>query len=108
MSVNICCADRLVGILAQPRSKSAATTGPMTMIKHPLLGLLLSVVAVVTTTFADAPSDVGTVNPRANATQQSEAGRWATLLKPRYFQDREIRDDKNVVILRLPLRAEDA
>ncbi len=39
---------------------------------------------------------------------QSEVDLWETLLRPRYFQDREIVTGKDLIELRIPLRAEDA
>ena len=40
--------------------------------------------------------------------QQSEVDLWETLLRPRYFEDRSITAGKDLVELRIPLRAEDA
>jgi len=40
--------------------------------------------------------------------EQSEVDVWATLLKPRYFQDRPIDVGDSIVELRVPLRAEDS
>jgi len=42
------------------------------------------------------------------AGEQSEIDIWGTLLKPQYFQDREITVDKAIVELRVPVRAEDS
>ncbi len=44
----------------------------------------------------------------ATAEQQSEVDVWSTLLQPEYFQDREITVGKDLVELRIPLRAEDS
>jgi sulfur-oxidizing protein SoxY len=44
----------------------------------------------------------------AAAGEQSEIDLWATLLKPQYFQTREITTGKSVIEMRIPLRAEDA
>lgn len=42
------------------------------------------------------------------AEQQSEVDIWGTLLKPKYFGEREVVVGKQVVELRIPLRAEDS
>ena len=42
------------------------------------------------------------------ATERAESDVWPTLLKPKYFGEREITVGKSVVELRIPLRAEDA
>ena len=44
----------------------------------------------------------------AFANQQSEVSIWETLLRPQYFQDREIQEGKSLIELRIPLRAEDS
>lgn len=42
------------------------------------------------------------------AGEQSEVDLWETFLRPRYFEDRAIATGKDLVELRIPLRAEDA
>jgi sulfur-oxidizing protein SoxY len=46
--------------------------------------------------------------PALAAGEQSEVDIWGTLLKPQYFKSREISVDKNIVELRVPVRAEDS
>jgi len=43
----------------------------------------------------------------ATATQ-SEVDLWTTFLRPQYFQEREIAENKDIIELRVPLRAEDS
>jgi sulfur-oxidizing protein SoxY len=42
------------------------------------------------------------------AEEQSEVDVWETLLRPQYFQQREIVEGKSVIEMRIPLRAEDS
>ncbi len=44
----------------------------------------------------------------AAAQQQSEIDVWSTLLRPEYFQERQIAEGQSIVELRVPLRAEDS
>lgn len=44
----------------------------------------------------------------ALAAGQTEVDTWETLLRPKYFGDREIQEGKSIVELRIPVRAEDS
>jgi len=72
---------------------SSRTGDPGIMKSYRKFSLLLALFAVL---------------PRIGAAQQSHVDLWASLLKPRYFGDAGLIEDKTVIDLVTPYRAEDA